>query len=43
MQNVITAQYDAVTLFGLSEALQPVVDKAMDAGVKVYSLILNLV
>ena len=37
MQNVITAQYDAVTLFGLSEALQPVVDKAMDAGVKVYS------
>jgi len=37
MQNVITAQYDAVTLFGLSEALQPVVDKAMDAGVKVYT------
>ncbi|TFG62348.1 MAG: sugar ABC transporter substrate-binding protein [Spirochaetales bacterium] len=37
MQNVITAQYDAVTLFGLSEALQPVVDKAMAEGIKVYS------
>lgn len=37
MQNVITAQYDAVTLFGLSEALQPVVDKAMAAGIKVYT------
>lgn len=37
MQNVITAQYDAVTLFGLSEALQPVVDKAMEEGVKVYT------
>ncbi len=37
MQNVITAQYDAVTLFGLSEALTPVVDKAIDAGIIVYS------
>lgn len=37
MQNVITAQYDAVALFGLSEALQPVVDKAVDAGILVYS------
>ena len=37
MQNVITAQYDAVTLFGLSEALTPVVNKAMAAGIKVYS------
>jgi ribose transport system substrate-binding protein len=37
MQNVITAQYDAVTMFGLSEALQPVTDKAMEAGIKVYS------
>src|SRR5271157_3949990 len=33
MQNSITAQYDAITLFGLSEALQPVVDKAVDAGI----------
>ena len=37
MQNVITAQYDAVTLFGLSEALTPVVNKAMAEGIKVYS------
>jgi ribose transport system substrate-binding protein len=37
MQNVITAQYDAVALFGLSEALQPVVDKAVDAGILVYT------
>jgi ribose transport system substrate-binding protein len=37
MQNVITAQYDAVTLFGLSEALQPVVDKAVDDGILVYT------
>jgi ribose transport system substrate-binding protein len=37
MQNVITAQYDAVTLFGLSEALQPVVDKAVDEGILVYT------
>ena len=37
MQNVITAQYDAVTLFGLSEALTPVVNKAADEGVLVYS------
>lgn len=37
MQNCITAQYDAITLFGLSDALQPVVDKAVDAGILVYS------
>ena len=37
MQNVITAQYDAVTLFGLSEALQPVVDKAVAGGMLVYT------
>ncbi len=37
MQNVITAQYDAVALFGLSEALQPVVDKAVGAGILVYT------
>ena len=37
MQNVITAQYDAVALFGLSEALQPVVDKAVDDGILVYT------
>jgi len=37
MQNVITAQYNAVALFGLSEALQPVVDKAVSAGILVYT------
>jgi ABC-type sugar transport system substrate-binding protein len=37
MQNVITAQYDAVALFGLSEALQPVTDKAVAAGILVYT------
>ena len=37
MQNCITAKYDAITLFGLSEALQPVVDKAIDAGILVYT------
>jgi ABC-type sugar transport system substrate-binding protein len=37
MQNVITAQYNAVTLFGLSEALQPVVDKAVGEGILVYT------
>lgn len=37
MQNCITAQYDAIAVFGLSEALQPVVDKAVDAGILVYS------
>lgn len=37
MQNCITAQYNAITVFGLSEALQPVVDKAVDAGILVYS------
>jgi len=37
MQNCITAQYDAITLFGLSEALQPVVDKAVDAGILMYT------
>lgn len=37
MQNCITAQYDAITLFGLSEALQPVVDKAVNEGILVYT------
>ena len=37
MQNSITAQYDAITLFGLSDALQPVIDKAVDAGILVYT------
>ncbi len=37
MQNAITAQYDAITLFGLSDALQPVVDKAVAAGILVYT------
>ena len=37
MQNCITAQYDAIALFGLSDALQPVVDSAVDAGILVYS------
>ncbi|MGA2548099.1 MAG: sugar ABC transporter substrate-binding protein [Rectinemataceae bacterium] len=37
LQNCITAQYDAITLFGLSEALQPVVDQAVDAGILVYT------
>lgn len=37
MQNCITAQYDAITLFGLSDALTPVVDKAVAAGILVYS------
>ncbi len=37
IQNVITAQYDALTLFGLSSALQPVVDKAVDEGILVYT------
>lgn len=37
MQNAITAQYDAITLFGLSDALQPVVDKAVAAGIVMYT------
>lgn len=37
IQNCITAQYDAITFFGVSEALQPVVDKAVDAGILMYS------
>jgi ribose transport system substrate-binding protein len=37
MQNCITAQYDAIALFGLSDALQPVVDKAVDEGILVYT------
>lgn len=37
MQNSITAQYDAITLFGLSDALRPVVDKAVAAGILVYT------
>ena len=36
IQNAITAKYDAITMFGLSEALQPVVDRAVDAGILVY-------
>jgi ribose transport system substrate-binding protein len=35
MQNCITAQYDAICLFGLSEALTPVVNKAVDEGILV--------
>jgi len=37
MQNCITAQYDAIALFGLSDALQPVVDKAVEEGILVYT------
>jgi ABC-type sugar transport system substrate-binding protein len=37
MQNAITAQYDLITLFGLSEALTPVVNKAADEGIPVFS------
>jgi ABC-type sugar transport system substrate-binding protein len=37
MQNCITAQYDAIALFGLSDALQPVVDKAVGEGILVYT------
>lgn len=37
IQTAITAKYDAITLFGLSEALQPAVDKAIDAGILVYT------
>lgn len=35
VQSCITAQYDAIILFGLSEALQPVVDRAVDEGILV--------
>jgi ribose transport system substrate-binding protein len=37
MRNVMTAQYDAVCLFGLSEALTPVVNEAVEQGMIVYS------
>ena len=37
MQNCITAQYDVICLFGLSEALTPVVNKAVDEGIPVFS------
>ena len=37
MQNCITAQYDAIALFGLSDALTPVVNKAVEEGILVYS------
>jgi ABC-type sugar transport system substrate-binding protein len=37
IDNAITAQYDAITLFGVSEALQPAVDRAVNEGLLVYT------
>lgn len=37
IQNCITAQYDAICSFGLSEALQPVFDRGVDAGILMYA------
>ena len=37
MQNAITAQYDAITLFGLSEALTPIVNEAVANGIPVFT------
>ena len=37
ISNCITAQYDAICFFGLSEALQPIVDQGEDAGIIMYS------
>ncbi|MEG2361561.1 MAG: sugar ABC transporter substrate-binding protein [Christensenella sp.] len=37
LENCIASGYDAITYFGLSEALQPVVDKGVDAGILMYA------
>ncbi len=36
IENCIASGYNAICFFGLSEAMQPVVDKAVDAGILVY-------
>lgn len=37
IENCIATGYDAITFFGLSEALQPTVDKGVDAGILMYA------
>src|SRR5699024_5479949 len=37
VENTITAQYDALTIFGLSDALIPSLKRATDAGIDVYT------
>lgn len=37
LENCIASGYDAITFFGLSEALQPTVDKGVDAGILMYA------
>lgn len=37
IENCISTGYDAICFFGVSEALQPVVDKGVDAGILMYA------
>lgn len=37
IDNCIATGYDAICFFGISEALQPVVDKGVDAGILMYA------
>lgn len=37
IQNCIATDYDAICFFGISEALQPVVDEGVDAGILMYA------
>lgn len=37
IDNCIASGYDAICFFGISEALQPVVDKGVDAGILMYA------
>ena len=36
IDNCIASGYDAITAFGVSDALQPVIKRAVDAGIRVY-------